>query len=62
MYLTNTMPTATPLPRATQLIAPFGVVCTGAISALGTPAFGSVAANVRVRDGKLAAPPRGELR
>jgi hypothetical protein len=36
-------------------------VCTGAISALSTPAFGSVA-NVRVRDAKLAAPPRGELR
>jgi hypothetical protein len=62
MYMTNTMPTATPLSWATQLIAPQATVCTGATSALSTPAFGSVAANVRVRDGKLAAPPRGELR
>ena len=62
MYMNTTMPTATPLSRATQLIAPHAVPCTGAISALSTPAFGSVAANVRVRDGKLAAPPRGELR
>jgi hypothetical protein len=61
MYMTNTMPTATPLSRATQLLAPQATVCAGEISAHSTPAFGSVA-NVRVRDGKLAAPPRGELR
>jgi hypothetical protein len=53
---------AAPMSRATQLVAPLAVPCMGSNSVLSTPAFDAIVANARVRDGKQAAPPRGELR
>jgi hypothetical protein len=53
---------AAPMSRATQLVAPLAVPCMGSNSVLSTPAFDAIVPNVRVRDAKQAAPPRGELR
>jgi hypothetical protein len=57
---------AAPMSRATQLVAPLAVPCMGSNSVLSTPAFDGIVADsthaARVRDGKQAAPPRGELR
>jgi hypothetical protein len=60
MYLITTMPMATA--SSGNRIAPPAVPVLGSNPALGTPAFGHVGIDARVRDAKQAAPPRGELR
>jgi hypothetical protein len=56
------VPPAAPVTGINPLTAPFAVPCMGPNSVPNTPAFDATVVGIRVRDGKQAAPPRGELR